>query len=144
VLSAVCIALGLGGSSFKTYAYTAWIIVAILCGMLYPNAFLTIGELDMQNPWLILIVVQIVMFGMGTQMSINDFKGIRTLGKGVIIGICCQFTKMPIIGYVLATFFKFSPEIAAGVVLIGSCSSGLASNVMSYLAKANLTLSITL
>src|SRR5690606_12957318 len=68
ILSALCIALGLGGSSFKTYAYTAWIIVAILCGMLYPNAFLTIGELDLQNPWLILIVVQIVMFGMGTQM----------------------------------------------------------------------------
>lgn len=144
VLSAVCIALGLGGSSFKTFAYTAWIIVAIVCGMLYPNAFLQWGELDLQNPWLILIVVQIVMFGMGTQMSIKDFKGIRTLGKGVFVGICCQFTIMPIIGYLLSVFFKFSPEVAAGVVLIGSCSSGLASNVMSYLAKANLTLSITL
>lgn len=144
VMSAVCIALGLVGSSFKTFAYTAWIIVAIVCGMLYPKAFLQWGEIDLQNPLLILIIVQIVMFGMGTQMSIKDFKGIRTLGKGVFVGVCCQFTIMPLVGYVLSVFFSFSPEVAAGVVLIGSCSSGLASNVMSYLAKANLTLSITL
>lgn len=145
VLSAVCIALGLGGvPSLKTFAYTAWIIVAIVCGMLYPSTFLQWGELDLQNPWLILIVVQIVMFGMGTQMSIRDFKGIRTLGTGVAVGILCQFTLMPILGYILTVFFSFSPEIAAGVILIGSCSSGLASNVMSYLANANLTLSITL
>ncbi|WP_417361248.1 bile acid:sodium symporter family protein [Galbibacter sp.] len=145
VLCAVCIALGLGGvPSLKTFAYTAWIIVAIVCGMLYPKAFLQWGELDLQSPWLILIVVQIVMFGMGTQMSIQDFKRIRSLGKGVVVGILCQFTLMPIFGYLLTVFFSFTPEIAAGVVLIGSCSSGLASNVMSYLAKANLTLSITL
>lgn len=144
VVSTVCIALGLGGSSFKTFVYTAWIVVAIVCGMLYPKAFLQWGEVDLQNPWLILIIVQIVMFGMGTQMSIKDFKGIRTLGKGVIVGVFCQFTIMPLLGYTLSVFFSFSPEVAAGVVLIGSCSSGLASNVMSYLAKANLTLSITL
>lgn len=145
ILSAVCIALGLGGvPSLKTFAYTAWIIVAIVCGMLYPKTFLQWGEVDLQNPWLILIVVQIVMFGMGTQMSIQDFKGIRSLGKGVVVGILCQFILMPIFGYILTVFFSFTPEIAAGVVLIGSCSSGLASNVMSYLAKANLPLSITL
>ena len=51
---------------------------------------------------------------------------------------------MPLVGYGLAVGFGFPPEIAAGIVLIGSCSSGLASNVMSYLAKANLTLSVTL
>ncbi len=144
VISAICIAIGLGGSSYKTFAYTAWIIVAIICGMCYPDAFLKWGELDLQNPWLILIIVQIVMFGMGTQMSIKDFTGIRVLGKGLIVGLICQFLLMPLLGYVLAVFFKFSPEIAAGIVLIGSCSSGLASNVMSYLAKANLPLSITL
>ena len=66
------------------------------------------------------------------------------MGKGVLIGLICQFTIMPIIGFLLTKVFDFEPEIAAGVILIGSCSSGLASNVMVYLAKANLTLSITL
>ncbi|SFC45478.1 bile acid:Na+ symporter, BASS family [Zunongwangia mangrovi] len=145
VLAAVSIALGFGAlKTLRTYQYTAWILVAILCGMLYPSAFLSWGDLDLRNPWLILIIVQMVMFGMGTQMSLKDFSGLRTMGKGVLIGLICQFTIMPIIGFLLTKVFDFEPEIAAGVILIGSCSSGLASNVMVYLAKANLTLSITL
>jgi BASS family bile acid:Na+ symporter len=64
--------------------------------------------------------------------------------KGVLIGLACQFTIMPFLGWTIANIFPFAPEIAAGLILIGSCPSGLASNVMSYLAKANLALSITL
>ncbi|WBL24673.1 bile acid:sodium symporter family protein [Zunongwangia sp. HGR-M22] len=145
VLAAVSIAIGLGSlEKLKTYQYTAWIICAIVCGMVYPTAFLKWGAVDLRNPWLILIIVQLVMFGMGTQMSLKDFRGLRTMGKGVLIGLICQFTIMPITGFLLAKLFDFEPEIAAGIILIGSCSSGLASNVMVYLANANLTLSITL
>ena len=88
--------------------------------------------------------MQLVMFGMGTQMSLRDLAGLGHMTYGVIIGVVLQFTIMPLVGYALAVGFGFPPEIAAGIVLIGSCSSGLASNVMSYLAKANLTLSVTL
>ena len=141
----ICLAVGIGSvESLKSYQYTGWILVAILCGLIYPEAFLSIGSLDLRNKWLILIVVQLVMFGMGTQMSLEDFSGIKKLGKGVMIGIFCQFTIMPLIGFLLTVIFEFDPEIAAGIVLIGSCSSGLASNVMVYIAKANLTLSVTL
>ncbi|PHN02427.1 bile acid:sodium symporter family protein [Flavilitoribacter nigricans] len=143
--SAITLAFGLGAvPSLKNYQYTAWIIVAIVCGMLYPAAFLSWGDLDLRNPWLILIVVQLVMFGMGTQMSFRDFTNIRSMGKGVLVGILCQFSIMPVVGFTLTRIFHFDPEIAAGIVLIGSCSSGLASNVMVYLAGANLTLSVTL
>lgn len=145
VLTAVCLALGLGSvNTLKTYQYTAWIIVAIICGMLYPGAFLQWGDFDLRNKWVILIVVQLVMFGMGTQMRLKDFSGLRTMGKAVLIGLVCQFSIMPVIGFLLTLGFDFKPEIAAGIILIGSCSSGLASNVMVYLANANLTLSITL
>lgn len=145
VFTAVSLALGLGSlHTLNTYQYTAWIIVAIICGMLYPSAFLQWGDFDLRNKWVILIVVQLVMFGMGTQMSLKDFSGIRTMGKAVLIGLVCQFSIMPIIGFLLTLGFDFKPEIAAGIILIGSCSSGLASNVMVYLANANLTLSITL
>jgi BASS family bile acid:Na+ symporter len=98
----------------------------------------------MRSPWLILLIVQLVMFGMGTQMSLKDFAGVLKMPHGVIIGLACQFTIMPLVGYGLAKGLGFPPEIAAGIVLIGSCSSGLASNVMAYLAGANLALSITL
>lgn len=145
VVSAIALSIGIRSiPSLKSYQYTAWILVAIVCAMLYPSAFLKWGNFDLSNKWLILIVVQIIMFGMGTQMSIKDFLGIKTMGKGVFIGILCQFTIMPIAGYLLTLIFNFEPEIAAGIILIGSCSSGLASNVMVFIAKANLPLSVTL
>jgi BASS family bile acid:Na+ symporter len=84
------------------------------------------------------------MFGMGSQMSLKDFAGVIKMPKGVIAGVALQFTIMPIIGVSLAVMFKFPPEIAAGIILVGSSPSGLASNVMSFLAKANLALSVTL
>jgi len=144
VAGAVMIAFGMGSvHALKSYRYTAWIIVAIVCGIIYPTAFLKWGDFDLRNKWLILIVVQIVMFGMGTQMSIKDFMGIRTMGKGVLVGIICHFSIMPLLGYTLTRIFHFEPEIAAGIILIGSCSSGLASNVMVFIAKANLPLSVT-
>lgn len=141
----ICFAVGLRGiTSMKSYQYTAWIITAIVCGMIYPEAFLKVGDFDLRNKWLILIVVQLVMFGMGTQMSLKDFAGIKSMGKGVTVGLLSQFTIMPLLGFGLTKLFNFPPEIAAGVILIGSCSSGLASNVMVYIAGANLTLSVTL
>jgi BASS family bile acid:Na+ symporter len=145
VLTSIALAIGMASlASLKNYQYTAWIIVAVVCGLIYPSAFLNWGEFDLRNKWVILIIVQLVMFGMGTQMSFRDFTNIKTMGKGVLIGILCQFSIMPLVGFSLTRIFHFDPEIAAGIILIGSCSSGLASNVMVYLAKANLTLSVTL
>jgi BASS family bile acid:Na+ symporter len=84
------------------------------------------------------------MFGMGTKMGVRDFAGVVKMPKAVLIGLAGHFTFMPLVGFMLAKLFNFPPEIAAGVVLIGSMPCGLASNVMSYLANANLALSITL
>jgi BASS family bile acid:Na+ symporter len=127
----------------RGYQFTAWIIAAVVAAMIYPNCFLTWGGFDLRNKWLILIVVQIVMFGMGTQMSLRDFSGVVKTPLGVGVGIVCHFTVMPLVGFGLTRIFHFEPEIAAGIILIGSCSSGLASNVMAYIAKSNLVLSVT-
>jgi BASS family bile acid:Na+ symporter len=83
------------------------------------------------------------MFGMGTQMSLRDFAGVAKNPRGVFVGIACHFSVMPLVGFALTKMFSFPAEIAAGVILIGSCSSGLASNVMAYLARSNLALSVT-
>ncbi|MFC6100545.1 bile acid:sodium symporter family protein [Olivibacter domesticus] len=144
VCMVVTFAVGIGGiEALKNYQYTAWIIVAVVAAMIYPHAFLKWGNVDLRNKWLILIIVQMVMFGMGIQMSIRDFSGLGSTGKGVLIGLICHFSIMPLIGFLLTRMFDFDAEIAAGIILIGSCSSGLASNVMVYLAKANLVLSVT-
>jgi len=75
---------------------------------------------------------------------VQDFVGVARMPKGVIIGILCQFTIMPFLGFGLASASGFAPEVAAGIILIGCSPSGLASNVMNYLARANLALSITI
>lgn len=143
VLSAISLAIGLGAvPALKGYRYTAWIIVAVVAGMRFPTAFTRWGDVDLRNKWLILVIIQLVMFGMGIQMSLRDFTGLAQTGKGVVIGLLCHFSIMPLMGLLLTKIFDFEPEIAAGIILIGSCSSGLASNVMVYLARANLVLSV--
>ena len=139
----VLVAIGIGAiPALKGYQYTAWIIAAVVAGMIFPNAFIKWGSVDLRNKWLILVVVQLVMFGMGIQMSLKDFSGLGSTGRGVLIGLLCHFSIMPIVGFLLTKIFHFDPEIAAGIILIGSCSSGLASNVMVYIARANLVLSV--
>lgn len=128
----------------RGYQFTAWVIVAVVAGMIYPAQLLNVGGFDLRNKWLLLFIVQAVMFGMGTQMKLADFKGVAQMPHAVAIGVAGQFTIMPLVGFGLTKIFHFEPEIAAGIILIGSCSAGLASNVMAYIAKANLALSITM
>ena len=143
VLTFVGLAIGVRGFvKLKGFSYSLWILAAVCVSMFYPQYFLGIG--DFKFDLLIVPLLQIIMFGMGSQMSLKDFTGVIKMPKGVIIGIICQFTIMPIIGLLVVTVFKFPPEIAAGIILVGSSPSGMASNVMSFLAKANLALSVTL
>ncbi|NCU02721.1 MAG: bile acid:sodium symporter family protein [Chitinophagaceae bacterium] len=143
LIAAISLAIGLGAvSSLKGYQYTAWIIAAVVAGMLFPDAFKNWGGVNLRDKTLILVIIQLVMFGMGTHMSLKDFSGLASTGKGVLVGLFCHFSIMPLMGLLLTKVFHFEPEIAAGIILIGSCSSGLASNVMVYLAKANLVLSV--
>ena len=142
--------IGLGViPALRGYQFTAWIAAAVVCPLLFPHAFLhpQITEtlsIRINHPWAVLIIIQLVMFGMGTQMSIRDFAGVARMPHAVIVGLVCQFTIMPLLGFGLANLLGFPPEIGAGLVLIGSCSSGLASNVMAHMARINLALSITL
>lgn len=131
-----------GYPSLKGFRYTMFIIIGICLGMFYPASFISVGDFQLKR--LIVPFVQITMIGMGAQMSFDDFKGVVKMPKGVITGVICQFTIMPLVGLSLSKIFNFSPEIAGGVVLIGCVPSAMASNVMSYLAKANLALAVTI
>ena len=122
--------------------FTLWIFAAVSLAMVHPTPFMAVGDFKLSR--LIVPLIQVIMFGMGTAMSLRDFAGVLRMPRGVLVGTACQFTIMPLLGIGLATAFRFPPEIAAGVVLIGSAPSGVASNVMSYIAGANLALSVTL
>ncbi|MDN5204365.1 bile acid:sodium symporter family protein [Fulvivirgaceae bacterium BMA10] len=127
---------------FKSFSFTILIFAAVTVSMYYPDYFKNIGNFQLKS--LIVPLLQLIMFGMGTAMSLKDFSRVVKMPKGVFVGLICQFSIMPILGFSIASIFGFSAEIAAGVVLIGCSPSGLASNVMAYLAKANLALSVTL
>ncbi len=143
IAALVALAFGIRGfETIKGLSYTIWIFAAVATSLYYPTYFVSIGSFQMKT--LIVPLLQIIMFGMGTAMSFNDFVGIIKMPRGVLVGLICQFTIMPFVGFGLANVFGFPPEIAAGIVLVGSSPSGLASNVMSFIAKANLALSVTL
>ncbi len=131
-----------GFQKFRGFSYTLWIFTAVAASMFYPDLFTSVGDFQLKK--LIVPLLQIIMFGMGAQMSFNDFTGVIKMPKGVFVGVLLQFTVMPFVGFFIARLFHFPSEIAAGIILIGCVPSGLASNVMSYLARANLALAVTI
>jgi BASS family bile acid:Na+ symporter len=138
-----CLAIGSRGTPIlKDFAFTIWIFAAVSASMFYPQHFLTVGDFRLSR--LIVPLIQVIMFGMGTALSLSDFTNVVKMPRAVLVGMACQFTIMPILGFALATLFGFPDEIAAGVVLIGSAPGGVASNVMAYIAGASLPLSVTL
>ena len=92
----------------------------------------------------ITMLLGVVMFGMGMTLRLQDFKEIFKRPREVFIGLLAQFTIMPLLAYVLAKIFQLPPELAAGVILVGTCPGGTASNVMTYLAKGDLALSVSI
>lgn len=128
--------------TMKNYIFSLSIVFAVVISMVFPQYFIEINGFPLKK--LIIPLLQIIMFGMGATMRFQDFKNVLLMPKAVLVGLLCQFTIMPFIGYGLAMGFNFPPEIAAGILLVGCSPSGLASNVMSYIAKANVPLSITI
>jgi len=142
IASLIILAFGVRGfEKLKGFSYTLWIFSAVVTSMYYPQYFLSVGDFQLKR--LIVPLLQIIMFGMGSQMSFADFTGIIRMPKGVFVGVFSHYLIMPLIGFGIASIFNFPPEIAAGIILIGCVPSGLASNVMSFLAKANLALAVT-
>ncbi|MDP4149024.1 MAG: bile acid:sodium symporter family protein [Bacteroidota bacterium] len=130
-----------GHSLLKGFSYTVIILAMVSLALYYPAYFVRVGDFKLSR--LIVPLLQVIMFGMGTELSLKDFAQVLRMPKGVVLGVICHYTIMPLVGFALANLFRFPPEIAAGIILVGCCPSGLASNVMSFLAKANLALSVS-
>lgn len=122
---------------FAGNTFAIWVLVAAALAIWLPEYFTWIGSY-------ITILLGIVMFGMGMTLKLDDFKLILQHPKGVIIGIVSQFVVMPLLAFALAKIFNLPPEIAVGVILVGCCPGGTSSNVMTFLAKGNTALSVTI
>jgi BASS family bile acid:Na+ symporter len=139
------VALALGVKSLKIlrgYSFTVWVLVCAGAAMIYPQAFIKWGGFKLEL--LIIPLTQLIMFGMGTTLSLADFARVAKSPLPIFTGLAFQFSVMPFVGYFIAKSFGFDGEIAAGIVLIGSVSGGVASNLMVYLARGNVALSVTM
>ena len=142
VLTLACVAVAfMRHRTLKSFAFTAWVFAFVAASMVWPRAFGTWLGYDLKI--LVVPLVQIIMFGMGTKLSVADFVRVFVMPWPVFIGLTLHYTVMPLAGYAIARVFAFPPEVAAGVILIGSVSSGAASNLIAYLAGGNVALAVT-
>ncbi len=122
-------------SRFVGKTFTVWVLLFAAAAFFAPEAFKWVLPLI---PWLL----GLVMFGMGITLSPADFNILARHPKAVLAGVAAQFIIMPLVAYALATLLQLPPEIAVGVILVGCCPGGTASNVMTYLARGNVALSV--
>ena len=152
-LAVTSLSLSLAASTdrgrLRDLAFTIWIVAGVVVGMVFSRWFITfpatwpvLGGSEMSVVFI--PVLQLIMFAMGTTLSLGDFTRVFKMPTGVLIGLACQFTIMPLIGFALAHSFGLPVEIAAGLVLVGCSPSGLASNVMAFIARADVALSVTM
>ena len=114
----------------------ALVLVLAILALLVPAPFASVGT------WVINPMLGLIMFGMGLTLNPKDFRIVFTRPKDVLIGCLAQFTIMPLLAWCLTKAFALPPDLALGVILVGCCPGGTASNVITYLAKGDLALSV--
>ena len=124
-------------SAFFGKTFAVWVLVFASLAYYSPDTFKFLAQY-------ISILLGIVMFGMGLTLRAKDFSEVLTRPFQVLIGIVSQFVLMPILAYVLCVALSLPQEIAVGVILVGCCPGGTASNVMTYLSKGDVPLSVTI
>jgi BASS family bile acid:Na+ symporter len=143
IVTLVLLALAVSRSDrFRNLAFTAWVLAFVACASFYPSVFIAWGSFELSRA--IGPLVQIIMFGMGMTLTFGDFGRILRMPKAVLIGVALQYAVMPLGAFMFASLFGLGSEVAAGLILIGSCPGGTASNVIAYIAGANVALSVTM
>lgn len=117
--------------------YMAFIVLAVAALALFAPGMC----LWVQTSW-VNYLLMVVMFGMGLTLKLDDFKLVFTRPKDIIVGCLAQFTVMPILAWILGKVFQLDPALMAGVVLVGTCPGGTSSNVITYLSKGDVPLSV--
>lgn len=122
-------------SRFVGTTFAIWVLLFAVLAFFAPAQFKWIG------PYIVPLL-GLIMFGMGLTLSKDDFKEVVKRPRDVAIGVAGQFLVMPALAWLLSTALQLPPEIAVGVILVGCCPGGTASNVMTFLARGDVALSV--
>lgn len=120
-----------------TRLFPLWAVLLSVMAYYTPATFTPIG------PW-ITTLLMLIMLGMGVHLKMDDFKRVLSRPAPVAAGIFLHYLVMPLAAWALAKLFQMPPDLAAGMILVGSVASGTASNVMIFLAKGDVALSVTI
>lgn len=118
-------------------------VLFLVLGMTMPQNFLwVLGKVG--GVGVLSLLLGIVMFGMGTTLNLKDFALVLSRPRDVLVGAAAQFLIMPGLAYLIATAFNLDPALTAGVVLVGTCPGGTSSNVITFMSKGDVALSVTM
>lgn len=118
--------------------YPIWLVGLSVIAFFKPSVMLWFG------PDWIFWSLAVSMLGMGLTLSVADFKAIARMPGSVALGFVAQYTIMPLAGWATAKMLRLEPGLAVGIILVASCPGGMASNMITYLARANVALSVVL
>jgi BASS family bile acid:Na+ symporter len=127
---------------FHGFAFALWVLAFVSSAMAHPWLFREWGGRPLAG--LVPVLIQIIMFGMGTTLGPGDFARVARMPKAAVLGTGLQFLVMPALAALLARSFGFEGPLAAGIILIGAAPGGVASNVITYLSGGNVALSVSL
>ncbi len=121
-----------------TNAFPLWVIVGGVWALYQPSVFTWFS-----GPWIVWGLA-VIMLGMGLTLTIEDFKRVLVMPRPVALGFVAQFLFMPLLGWSIGRLLHLDPPLAVGLILVSCCPGGTASNVVAYLARANVALSVVM
>lgn len=124
-------------AELATRFFMLWVLLAVGAALVWPAAFAWFQRY-------IVLGLAVIMFGMGITLTVNDFKRVGEKPYAIVVGVFAQYAIMPFWGATVAKMLALPAPLAAGVILVGACPGGTASNVMTYLAKGDVALSVAL
>jgi len=129
-----------------TNLFALWTVLGTAWAWFIPDHFLWVvdGTFRPFGQSLVSVLLGVIMLGMGLTLTPSDFRRVLTLPRAIATGVGLQFAIMPLAGITLATLFNLETGLAVGLILVSCCPGGTASNVVAYLARANLALSVTM
>lgn len=127
-----------------TALFAIWTVLGVGWAWLVPAHFTWVTTGQVLGQSLISVLLGVIMLGMGLTLRVEDFARVLTMPRGVAAGVALQFTVMPLAGVSLALISGLETGLAVGLILVSCCPGGTASNVVAYLARANLALSVTM
>jgi BASS family bile acid:Na+ symporter len=122
--------------TLSTNLFPAWVVIGGVLALVEPKWFTWFDK-----PWIVWGLA-VIMLGMGVTLSVNDFKRVFAMPRAVAVGFAAQFAVMPFLGWGIARGLQLETPLAVGLILVSCCPGGTASNVVAYLARANVALSV--